>query len=427
MPPFVVTIIDTPVFQRLRYLRQNGLLHLVFPGAVHTRFAHSIGTAWLAYNLMLRLREIETVLAITTGEVNTVVTAALCHDLGHGPCSHAFDMFMEHIDATWSHEMQSVTLLLYMVDTFPDVKAALDRADVDVHVVCELILGSRDTAPKKWKWKGPAAGRHFLYEIVSCSPPGIDVDKWDDIRRDSYYLNIPNGFVCKRLLKRCRVIEGSLAWPRDEISTIMDMFHTRFQLHDKAYQHCESRLIDRMVMQALFLMKDYAVGVCGVTGAPVAISNAYQHPDIYTRLTDTIVDCGLQDVLDTARISADARFLYSLVQHRKLWPLAGEAYLPKTFSETMSDIGAAISKIAGVSDSEFCIDIAHINCGKGRRNPMKNVRIFSGTIDTVLPMTDMEYLKPSSFQKRVLRIFAVNSALFTPISDAFLEWKTEKC
>ena len=261
LPPFLWTIVDTAHFQRLRYLRQNGLLHLVFDGAVHTRFAHSIGTAWLACKLVRRLQaQAPSTDVISDAEVNTVAVAALCHDLGHGPCSHSYDLFMGLIDETWTHEVQTVAMLQHLVKTNAGVQLALDSAGVDVHAVCEIILGSKQNAPKQWVWQGPWPGRAFLFEIVSCSSTGIDVDKWDYLRRDSHYLDIPHAFVSKRLLNACRVANGHLTWPASEASTVMDMFHARFQLHDRAYQHRVCRLVQRMVMHALFLMKDYEVG-----------------------------------------------------------------------------------------------------------------------------------------------------------------------
>lgn len=437
LPEFVKAIIDTPTFQRLRYLRQNGLLHLVFDGAVHTRFAHSIGTAWLAYKLVCRLKAAQPELHVTDGEVNTVVFAALCHDLGHGPCSHAFDMFMSRVDPSWSHEIQSVALVQHLVSSSVEVRTAVLDAGVDVHMACELVLGSKDKTPRKWRWGGPTAGRQFLYEIVSSSPTGIDVDKWDYIRRDSFYLNIPNGFVCKRLLKHCRVIDGRLAWPRSETATIMDMFHTRFQLHDRAYQHRTCRLLDHMVMHALYIMKDYVVGACAETAVPVTIEHAHLHPATYICLTDSIVDCGLQDALDTVRLHNDARVLWKRVQTRDLWHVVGEVNLPKTFGGSVKDVSAELETRSGVPAHRFAMDMAHINCGKGRRNPMRNVRLFpaetrpavmemdSATdtdIDAAAKSVRSDYLRPTSFQKRILRLFVYDAADVGTLQLAFTNW-----
>lgn len=86
-------VIDTPHFQRLRSLRQLGLLHYVFPSATHTRFEHSIGTANIAGTLLRTLQDLQggTLRELSDRRCLLVQVAALVHDLGHGPFSHVFD------------------------------------------------------------------------------------------------------------------------------------------------------------------------------------------------------------------------------------------------------------------------------------------------------------------------------------------------
>ncbi|KAJ1952038.1 SAM domain and HD, partial [Dispira parvispora] len=89
--PFMLDIIDTPQFQRLRYLKQMGTSYFVFPGASHNRFEHCLGVGYLAGNLITRFQETQPELAITERELRCIQVAGLCHDLGHGPFSHVFD------------------------------------------------------------------------------------------------------------------------------------------------------------------------------------------------------------------------------------------------------------------------------------------------------------------------------------------------
>src|SRR5688500_14079178 len=84
-------LIDTPTFQRLRYVRQLGLAHLVYPGATHTRFEHALGAYHLARRTLDHLEERGDLARIEPAERGAVLAAALLHDVGHYPFSHALE------------------------------------------------------------------------------------------------------------------------------------------------------------------------------------------------------------------------------------------------------------------------------------------------------------------------------------------------
>lgn len=169
--PLCVKVIDTPQFQRLKDLKQVGGVYSVFPGAAHNRFEHCIGTAFMATTMVEHLCTKQPKLFITEQEVLCVALAGLCHDLGHGILSHAFDLiFIPRMnpDTKWQHEHASVAMLDHLIQS-NDLMPVFERYGLDwdhVHFIQELILGDESDAPPGFEWRG-RPGKQFLYEIVA--------------------------------------------------------------------------------------------------------------------------------------------------------------------------------------------------------------------------------------------------------------------
>lgn len=171
LDPLALKFIDTEQFQRLRDLKQLGVTHLVFPGAVHSRFEHSLGVYHLAGAAVNELKRYQgSELGIETFDMQAVKLAGLLHDVGHGPFSHMFESgFLPKVlgGAKWSHEDMSYRLVDYIVD-----EHNIEMDDGMLKKVKEMIVastehGSADSVKEK----------RFLYDIVANGRNSIDVDK----------------------------------------------------------------------------------------------------------------------------------------------------------------------------------------------------------------------------------------------------------
>jgi uncharacterized protein len=101
-------VIDSPLFQRLRHIRQNGVANMVFPGAEHSRFAHSMGVAWLASQMFDSASQNAGLSNLEEQRLDTVL-AALLHDVGHGPFSHTFEEVVTK--NKFDHEKMTVRII----------------------------------------------------------------------------------------------------------------------------------------------------------------------------------------------------------------------------------------------------------------------------------------------------------------------------
>ncbi|XP_042212094.1 deoxynucleoside triphosphate triphosphohydrolase SAMHD1-like isoform X2 [Homarus americanus] len=256
--PLCVKIIDTPQFQRLRFIKTLGTCFFVFPAAAHNRFEHSLGVCHLAGELIGAIKTRQPELKIQDEDVLCVQIAGLCHDLGHGPFSHLWEEFVNEArpGKKWKHEEASVKMFDYLleVNNLDDEFEKYKLGDKDKKFIRELIGGAK-SANGIWPYEGLGKEKAFLYEVVANKRTGVDVDKWDYFVRDSYSFGMKVTFNYSRLMKFSRVInvEGEgwqICIPDKERDNLYDMFHARRTLHRTAYQHRVVKIIDSMLMDA---------------------------------------------------------------------------------------------------------------------------------------------------------------------------------
>ncbi|MEI7829707.1 MAG: HD domain-containing protein [Prolixibacteraceae bacterium] len=202
----IFDLIEHPYFQRLRRIRQLGLTSLVYSGANHTRFEHSIGSMYLVNTALQVLREKG--VEITDEEAEGVSVAILLHDLGHGPFSHALE---ESIVRGISHEELS---LLFMQELNEEFNGRLDLA-------IRIFL---DQYPK-----------HFLHHLISSQ---LDMDRLDFLKRDSFYCGVSEGVVSSdRIIKMLDVRNDRLVVEAKGIYSVEKFLIARRMMYWQVYLH----------------------------------------------------------------------------------------------------------------------------------------------------------------------------------------------
>ncbi|GAA3975015.1 HD domain-containing protein [Pedobacter ginsengiterrae] len=202
----VYDVISHPYFQRLRYIKQLGMTHLVYPGALHTRFHHALGAMHLM-SLAISLLKSKGH-TITDGEEESAILAILLHDIGHGPFSHA----LEHSLVTGiKHEDISAKLMQELNQHF----------DGKLTHAIEIFNG---TYPKK-----------FLHQLISGQ---LDLDRMDYLNRDSFFTGVSEGVISfDRIIKMFNVYDDDLVIEEKGIYSIEKFLIARRLMYWQVYLH----------------------------------------------------------------------------------------------------------------------------------------------------------------------------------------------
>jgi hypothetical protein len=204
---------DTPQMQRLRWIKQLGLASLVYPGANHTRFEHSLG----AYHLAGMLSDH---LGLKEEEKLKIGVAALLHDVGHGPLSHATEAVLAPY---LRKEHESIIDLLKR----GELKEVLDGHGLRPADIQHLIHGNG------------------LGQIVSGE---IDVDRMDYLIRDAHYTGVAYGVIDRlRLLREMTLHHGQLVVQAGGIQAATSLLISRLLMHPAVYYHHVCRISECMI------------------------------------------------------------------------------------------------------------------------------------------------------------------------------------
>jgi len=221
--PILYEIIDHPYVQRLRRISQMGLSHYVYPGAVHTRFHHTIGALHLMTEAIriLRSKGVE----ISDDEAIAASIAILMHDIGHGPFSHALEGEIIHV----SHEFLSIQFM-------EDLKSSFGK-----HI--ELALDIFQNKHQKL----------FLHQLVSSQ---LDMDRMDYLSRDSFFTGVVEGVIgYDRIIKMLNVRNNELVVEEKGIHSVEMFLMARRMMYWQVYLHKTSVSVENMLQKVIRRLK----------------------------------------------------------------------------------------------------------------------------------------------------------------------------
>ncbi len=224
--PLLLALVDTPEFQRLRRIRQLGATYGTYHGAEHSRFGHSLGVMWIMTKILDRFQRLGVPVDAWTRTV--AVCAALLHDVGHGPLSHALEGILtpgRHHEA-WTRE-------ILLGETAIGRALAAHSAELPA-AVAAVLEGS---------WPGP----RFVTSLVSSQ---LDVDRMDYLLRDSLYTGVTYGrFDLERLINTLLVVDGDVVLMRKGVVAAEEYLLARYLMYWQVYLHKTTRGQEAIIRQ----------------------------------------------------------------------------------------------------------------------------------------------------------------------------------
>jgi len=211
----VYDLIEHRYFQRLRRIKQMGLTHLVYPGAVHTRFHHALGAMHITWEAILTLRNKG--VHISDKEAQSCLAAILLHDIGHGPFSHALEKKFIPV----SHEEISLAM---MEQINREMDGALDMG-------ISMFVGDYE--------------RPFFHQLISSQ---LDMDRIDYLNRDSFYSGVVEGKIgYDRIIMMLHVVDEQLVVEEKAVFSVEKYLNSRSFMYSQVYLHHASLAAECML------------------------------------------------------------------------------------------------------------------------------------------------------------------------------------
>ncbi|MDA4130045.1 MAG: HD domain-containing protein [Thaumarchaeota archaeon] len=323
-------LIDSPIVQRLRRIRQLAGCHLVYPGGQHSRFEHVIGCMYLAGKVsdVLMVKN----LGFRTADREKLKVAALLHDIGHGPFSH---MFEEVLAEKTSVTHEDMTRRIIRETEIGDI---VERNGYSKKGISDLAIGKS----KKEK--------EFMNDVIGG---GLSVDIMDYLLRDSYFTGVEYGKVdVHRIINSFEVVNGKLAISQAAIFAFEALMISRYEMFRAVYFHRTVRAAELMLVKAM----SFADKLLHFTD--LSLDNYLSLTDEVTLQRITEISTGGDRELKLAKklaIDYQRRNLLKCVFEKTVQ--RRDRFLTSIFNQSRESLSNQIAAQAKVDASEVFVDV----------------------------------------------------------------------
>ena len=313
-------IIDTPIFQRLRRIRQLSGAHLIYPGAQHTRFEHSLGVMHIASMAGQALAEKG---VVSFDDIQNLRLAGLLHDIGHGPFSHLFEEIFEE-KRKISHEDLGRDIILKT-----EIGDIISKNGFDKKLITKLAFGDSKL--------------QFMNEIISGV---LSADIMDYLLRDGYFTGAEHAKIDHhRLTHSLDVYKNKLALDKSSLVNFETMMISRFQMFKAVYFHKTVRAGEVMLLEAMDLAED-------------ELGLSSMNLDEYLKLSDDVILAKLLNLPEhNSKLKASKKIATDYL-NRNLFKSVFESTLTgkAITKKRMQELRGEISKKSKIDINEIFVD-----------------------------------------------------------------------
>jgi len=367
-------IIDTPVFQRLRRIKQLSGAHLTYPGAQHTRFEHSLGVLHIA---SMAASSLNSKGLMSNDDIQNIRFGALLHDIGHGPFSHLFEEVLQR--KKQSHEEIGKQIILKS-----EIGDIISKSGYDKKLIHNLAVGQ--------------SRMQYLNEIVSGA---LSADMMDYLLRDGYFTGAEHAKIDHhRLTHSLDVYKNKLALDNSALVNFETMLISRFQMFKAVYFHKTVRAGEVMLLEAMSL-----------AGNELGLSSLKM--DEYVKLTDEVVLEKLMSLPETNSDLKAARKIATDYQDRKLFKCVFERSLSgKSLSKKrLEEIKQKIAKKSKINPNQIFIDTSTTSSipltpsKKESKSIILTRKEVKKTIAKEIPISEIPLVSSMSKVMNILRVY----------------------